>query len=206
MGWHQGVSRGTPSPVRVEGRASTYATYLNKKASLPFQVSCKHLSLLLPRLSHCLHGTRSYTVCRDTANTVVGEFNRFSMGPRVSLSSKLVNPQTSTSPRFQMVRTYGRLCFRGVEESPLELGGSLGKGSCLLGALWLLSLLALAGHFFGRRRNARMRAELCRRSGGSHRLGWAGLDVCGPRNLGLVGRFFLSKAPGAGTPSPPPPN
>lgn len=124
------------------------------------------------------------------------------MGPRVSLSSKLVNPQTSTSPRFQMVRTYGRLCFRGVEESPLELGGSLGKGSCLLGALWLLSLLALAGHFFGRRRNARMRAELCRRSGGSHRLGWAGLDVVAREILAWLGGFFSPKLPAPGHPPP----
>lgn len=77
-----------------------------------------------------------------------------------------------------MVRTYGHLCFRGVEESSLELGGSLKKG-LLLGS-------CLSWHLRGISSDAGetpMRAELCRRSEGS--TGWAGLDVK-VRNLGLA--------------------
>lgn len=60
---------GTPSSEG--GRHSTYATCPKKKACLPFQVMLP-LNLSLFLLAFALSpGNRSYTVCRDTASTVV---------------------------------------------------------------------------------------------------------------------------------------
>lgn len=59
----------------LKGEASRYATYLKEKACLPFQVMLP-LNLSLFLLAFALSsGNRSYTVCRDTAITVVGVNN-----------------------------------------------------------------------------------------------------------------------------------
>lgn len=70
MGCHQ---RRLPwYTLHWRGRHSRYATYLKEKACLPFQVMLP-LNLSLFLLAFALSpGNSSYTVCRDTAITVVG--------------------------------------------------------------------------------------------------------------------------------------
>jgi hypothetical protein len=79
-----------------------------------------------------------------------------------------------------MVRTYGRVCFKDVEELSLELGGSLNGlllGSCLAG---------ICGAFLRTQEERPMRTELCRRSEGS--TGWPGRSC--PRSWPWLGRFL----------------